>query len=84
MANDYSKKSVAVEPKNIVGSVGAGDAFAAGMLYALHENWPLQNALQLAHATAAASLRSATTVEAVETVEKNLTMAGYSPPLLTK
>ncbi len=47
--------------KNIVSTVGAGDAFAAGMLYALHEEWPLNQALDLAHASAAACLGHETT-----------------------
>jgi hypothetical protein len=46
----------------------------------LHENWPVLNALQLAHATAAASLRSTTTVGSVEDVDTCLQMAGFSRP----
>ena len=33
--------SVAVPQSAIVGANGAGDAFAAGMLYGLHEQWPI-------------------------------------------
>jgi sugar/nucleoside kinase (ribokinase family) len=47
--------------KEIVSTVGAGDAFAAGMLFALHEDWPLNQALDLAHACAAACLCHETT-----------------------
>ena len=72
--------AVSVDPASVGSSVGAGDAFAAGMLYALHESWPLLNALQLAHATAAASLRSTTTVGSVEDVDTCLQMAGFSRP----
>ena len=32
----------------IIGSVGAGDAFCAGLLYGSHERWPLTASLQLA------------------------------------
>lgn len=60
--------SLPVNPNSIQGSVGAGDAFAAGMLYALHERWPVLRAMRLGHAAAAASLRSTTTVGAVESV----------------
>jgi sugar/nucleoside kinase (ribokinase family) len=38
------------------GATGAGDAFAAGLLYALHEGWSLPERLRLAVSTAAASL----------------------------
>ncbi len=47
--------------KSIVSSVGAGDAFAAGMLYGLHEEWPLAQCMDLAHAAAGACLEHETT-----------------------
>ena len=36
--------SVALPASAIVGVNGAGDAFAAGMLYGLHEQWPIASA----------------------------------------
>ncbi len=60
------KPSVRVPPDAVKGSNGAGDAFASGMLIGIHEAWPLDRALALASATAAASLRSVTTNGAVE------------------
>jgi len=74
--------SLNVKPETIKSTVGAGDAFAAGMLYAIHENWPVENALQLAHATAAASLRAASTVGAVQSVDEVLSLAGWKRPYL--
>ncbi len=53
--------SVNVPQNEIIGTVGAGDAFYAGMLMGLHENWPLDQCLTLANASAATSLQSATT-----------------------
>jgi sugar/nucleoside kinase (ribokinase family) len=53
--------SVNVPKSEIVGTVGAGDAFYAGMLFGLHEEWPLAQCLALANASAATSLHSATT-----------------------
>jgi sugar/nucleoside kinase (ribokinase family) len=53
--------SVKVEQSEIVSSVGAGDAFYAGMLFGLHEDWPLEKCLALANASAATSLFSPTT-----------------------
>jgi sugar/nucleoside kinase (ribokinase family) len=47
--------------KTIVSAVGAGDAFAAGMLYGLHEEWPLAQCMDLAHAAAGACLGHQTT-----------------------
>jgi sugar/nucleoside kinase (ribokinase family) len=72
--------SVPVPPESIGSSVGAGDAFAAGMLWALHEGWPAEHALQLAHAVAASSLRSKTTVGSVRDVDGCLELAGFTRP----
>ena len=66
--------SLRVDPASIVNTVGAGDAFAAGMLYGIHQNWSVDASLKLAHAVAAASLRSRTTVGSVETVERCLAL----------
>ncbi|NNC80519.1 MAG: carbohydrate kinase family protein [Acidimicrobiales bacterium] len=76
----FESSSVAVPVDEIGSTVGAGDAFAAGMLYALHEDWPIRNAMELAHATAAISLRSRTTVGSVEDVDSCLDMAGFTRP----
>ena len=55
------RPSVKVEQPEIAGSVGAGDAFYAGVLLGLHEDWPLDRCLDLGNAAAATSLHSPTT-----------------------
>lgn len=60
-----AKSSVRVPAEEIAGANGAGDAFAAGILYAALERWTLADALALAHAVAAASLRKVGTTEGV-------------------
>ena len=50
-------------PQEIVGSVGAGDAFCAGFLYGCHEQWPLTESLYLAHACALANLQAANAID---------------------
>jgi len=60
------RPSVRVPQAAIVSANGAGDAFAAGMLYGLHEGWDVERCLMLAHASAAASLRGASTTDTVE------------------
>lgn len=57
--------SVNVPQDEIVGTVGAGDAFYAGFLLGIHEGWPLAHCLALANAAAATSLHSATTSAAI-------------------
>ncbi len=57
--------SVKVPREDIIGSVGAGDAFYAGVLFGLHEGWDLQSCLELGNASAATSLASATTSAAI-------------------
>lgn len=57
--------SVNVPKAEIIGTVGAGDAFYAGMLFGIHENWSLEQCLALANASAATSLQSATTSSSI-------------------
>jgi sugar/nucleoside kinase (ribokinase family) len=70
------RPSLNVPPDAVVGANGAGDAFAAGFLYAFHEGWSLADALSLAHAAAAASLRAMSTSGAVEPWPRCLGLAG--------
>lgn len=49
-----------IAKKDIVGSNGAGDAFCAGVLFGLHENWELKKCLTLGGAFSNFNLRSAT------------------------
>ena len=58
--------SVRLPQELIRGTVGAGDAFAAGVIYGLHEGWPPPACLELGACVAAASLRDATSSAAVE------------------
>ena len=55
-------------PIYLFGSVGAGDAFCAGLLYGSHERWPLTDTLQLAHACARASLQAANAIDGAKTL----------------
>ena len=51
--------SLKVPPEDIKGTVGAGDAFCAGVLYALHEGKNLEEMLRYGGASAIFNLRSA-------------------------
>jgi sugar/nucleoside kinase (ribokinase family) len=48
--------SLRVPPHDIKGAAGAGDAFAAGVLYGLHEDWAVSECLRMGVSAAAASL----------------------------
>jgi sugar/nucleoside kinase (ribokinase family) len=78
----FAQGSVAMPASAIAGVNGAGDAFAAGMLYGWHEGWPVEKCLRLGHACAAASMREAPTTTAVATVAECLALAdkyGHRP-----
>lgn len=57
--------AVRLPAAQIAGTAGAGDAFAAGVLFGWHEAWPIARALELGVCAAAASLRHPTCSEAV-------------------
>ncbi len=58
--DDYWQPSVNLPPKFIAGTAGAGDAFCAGTLLGLHEEWDLQRCLETGVCVAAASLSDPT------------------------
>ena len=64
--------SVALPEEAIRGATGAGDAFAAGVLYGLHEKWSLEQCLKLGVCVAAACLGHPSTSEGVFPVEECL------------
>lgn len=67
--------SVRVPADQIIGSNGAGDAFAAGVLYGVMHEWSVTQCLRLGHASAAASLRSITTTGTIEAWRRCLDLA---------
>jgi sugar/nucleoside kinase (ribokinase family) len=56
----FYQPSYVVSQEELKGTAGAGDAFCAGLLYSLHEDFELLPALKLAHASARFNLRSPT------------------------
>lgn len=59
------KGSVRVPEGEIIGTVGAGDAFAAGLLYGLHESWNFERSLKLGTCVAASCLFDLTTSDSI-------------------
>ncbi|GLS85219.1 sugar kinase [Cypionkella aquatica] len=54
-----------VDPAEILSPVGAGDAFCAGAIYAIHQGQGPAQALRLGHKAAAASLKGATATDGI-------------------
>jgi sugar/nucleoside kinase (ribokinase family) len=74
--------SVAMPDGAVAGVNGAGDAFAAGVVYGWHEGWGLGESLRLGHACAAASMRQVSTTQGVAPVAECLALAetfGFRP-----
>ena len=62
----HIQPAVVVPQSSIAGTAGAGDAFAAGFLFGVHQEWLPEKCLELAVCVAAASLRHETCSQAVE------------------
>lgn len=67
--------SLKVPAEAIVAANGAGDAFAAGALYAVHQGWDTEAALFLGHAAAACSLQGLSTTATVRPWQECLALA---------
>lgn len=61
--------SVALPQEKVAGCVGAGDAFAAGALYGLHDDQPLEECLRMGVCVAAASLTRPSASEGILKLE---------------
>ncbi len=70
-------------PRELIRSAtGAGDALAAGVLFGLHEDWPVEDCLRLGVASAASCVQSPYTSEGIRPAQECLADAdriGYRP-----
>ena len=64
------KKSRMVPSSQIVSAVGAGDAFCAGCLYSIHEDYTLEKMLDFANASARFNLFNATSTGGAPTLKE--------------
>jgi len=79
--------SLRVPASEIKGAAGAGDAFAAGVLYGLHESWSVAECLRLGVCTAASSLYDPSCSGAIRSLDECLLMEkslGLNAPPLEK
>ena len=68
------QSSVKLPADYIAGTAGAGDAFCAGMLLGLHENWDLKRCLLTGVCIAAASLADPTCTAAVKSLSSSMAL----------
>lgn len=83
---DFWQSSLNLPAKYIAGTAGAGDAFCAGVLYGLHEDWELSRSLLTGVCAAAASLAEPTCTGGMKPLDAVLAIAKkYRPrPALEK
>jgi sugar/nucleoside kinase (ribokinase family) len=67
--NVFFQDSYKVQKEDIKSAVGCGDAFNAAVLYSLHENLPIQEALKIGNASARFCLFDYTTTGGCTTLE---------------
>jgi sugar/nucleoside kinase (ribokinase family) len=72
----YTMPAVDIPPDFIKGTVGAGDAYAAGAFYAFYKGWGPEKVLFLANCSAAANLSSADSVSGSRPLEDLLALGG--------
>ncbi len=80
----HRQGSLLVPQQEIVGTVGAGDAFAAGALLALHENEAIDNVLRYGVCAAAACLSAVGTSDGLKSLPECLKLGekfGFREPL---
>lgn len=85
--NSLFQASIDIPTHKIEGSVGAGDAFAAGVLMGIHDNWEMQRCLKLGVCAAASSLFAATSSDAILSAEGCLSLSkvyGFKDQVLTR
>jgi sugar/nucleoside kinase (ribokinase family) len=81
---DHWQSSVRLPAKLIKGTAGAGDAFAAGVLLGLHEEWDLPRCLQTGVCLATACLTDPTCTAGIKPLANSMALGkkyGYMTPL---
>ena len=71
----WRQPSVLVEPTRVRSTTGAGDAFASGVVYGIHDDWAVEESLRLGAAAAAACLLDAHTSAGIAPARACLALA---------
>ncbi len=72
----WRQGSVRVPRDQVRSTTGAGDAFAAGVIFGLHEDWPVERCLELGVAAAGMCIRDTHTSDGIRPVAECLAVAG--------
>ncbi|WP_285057435.1 carbohydrate kinase family protein [Pedobacter ginsengisoli] len=75
LGNTLFQPCIDLPPYKIQGSVGAGDAFAAGVLLGIHNDWQMRASLELGVCAAASSLFSATSSDGIVPADECLLLS---------
>ena len=81
---DVWQSAMKLPSKVVAGTNGAGDAFAAGFLWGLHEEWPMAQCLETAVTLAAACCTDPTTTGGIKSLSACQALAKkyrFHPPL---
>ena len=68
----WRQGSVRLAREEVRSTIGAGDAFAAGVILGLHEGWPVERCLRLGAASAAACVRGPRTSDGIRPAADSL------------
>lgn len=68
----YEEPSLKLPKGYIVGAVGAGDSFCAGILYSIYRKLPVQEALKIGASSAAANLSAGDSVSGLRSIEETM------------
>lgn len=68
----YEEPSLKLPKGYIVGAVGAGDSFCAGILYSIYKKLPVQEALKIGASSAAANLSAGDSVGGLRSIEETM------------
>jgi sugar/nucleoside kinase (ribokinase family) len=71
----WRQGSVKLTRDEVRSTTGAGDAFAAGVILGVHDGWPVEDALRLGAASAAACLSSQHTSAGIAPAQESLAQA---------
>jgi sugar/nucleoside kinase (ribokinase family) len=77
--DEHFQPAFLVPPDHIQGAIGAGDAFCAGLLAGIHEEWDLDRSLRFGTAAGAISLRESDATSGVRSAEEIWTLFDQYP-----